>query len=164
MRLGTTTILLLLAIPSIALSDEISIRDTSGTVRSVAEVADGGNVEFTLTDAHGKPADGVAVTLTDESGDSDDEIAVGGLVLFEGLSPGIYTVSTTAPGITFTNIAISSTALVAGGTLGAGAAASGAGLSAGAIGVGGAVVAAGAAGAIAVSDDDSDDPALSPSS
>ncbi|MCB0334089.1 MAG: hypothetical protein KDD55_11355 [Bdellovibrionales bacterium] len=157
--------------PSFLIAEEISevtIKDTSGFTRAVSEIDGVGNVEFSLVDEAGTPAEGVEVTLTSaETGEVISAVAVNGAVIFDSVPPGIWTVASAAPEVTFTNVAIgSSAALVP--AAGAGVASlSSLGVSTGAVAAGG--VAAVGAGAAAVASSRSSDkkpttPPLSPSS
>lgn len=161
------TFLLLLAVylPSSVCAEELAIKDTAGNVRSVSEVTGNGTVEFTLVE-NGKPADGIEIILTSDSGESFTQVAAGGNAVFSELPPGVYTVASSSPSVTFTSVSITSSSLAGGGSLAAGSMASAGGVSAGAIAIGGAIVVGGSAAAIAISEDskDSDDPSLSPSS
>ena len=97
--------------------NQITIQDTAGFTRAVAEVGVSGRVEFALTDEHSKPADAIEVTLTNTaSGETLTAKSVNGVVTFENVAPGVWTVSTPVSGITFTNVALlaDSTRLLAG--------------------------------------------------
>ncbi|MCB0347175.1 MAG: carboxypeptidase regulatory-like domain-containing protein [Bdellovibrionales bacterium] len=99
---------------------DLLVKDTGGFTRASSSVEGSGSVEFTLVDAAGSPAEGVEVTLTNSlSGETLTAISSNGTVVFEGVAPGTWTVASTASGVTFTNVAITSTALAAGAGLGA---------------------------------------------
>ncbi len=141
---------------------EITIEDTSHIARASTAVDDYGKVEFALTDGTGAAAEGVPVTLTNTvTGEVLTATSFNGAAVFESVTPGVWTVATSAPGITFSNIAISTmTAVAAGGAAGVSAA----GLGLAAVGVGGsAAVAIGASEASKSNDEDNnDDPAPTP--
>ncbi len=86
---------------------DLTIQDTSGFTRSVADVGTSGKVEFVIADASAAPADGVEITLTNSS--THEVItarSVNGVVTFDNVAPGVWTVSTTTVGITFTSVTI----------------------------------------------------------
>ncbi len=111
-------------------TDQITIQDSGGFTRAASSVETTGKVEFTLVDSAGLPADGVPVTLTNSATGQTIVIdSAAGTATFDSLAPGVWTVSTTTPGVTFTNVAIvnalaasgvaaglGTTALVVGGT------------------------------------------------
>ncbi|MCB0311475.1 MAG: carboxypeptidase regulatory-like domain-containing protein [Bdellovibrionales bacterium] len=136
-------------------SSEISVLDSAGFTRAASEVEGLGDVEFNLLDAAGNPASGAEVTLTNTTtGEVLHAVSIEGSAVFEGVSPGVWTVTSTASGVTFTNVTITTaTAALAAG----GAAIGGGTLLAGTAATGGVI-----AGGVALADDD-DNP-LSPSS
>ncbi len=147
-------------------TEEITIKDTSGVPRAVSKVEGLGNVEFDLVTTAGDAAQGVEVSLTNATtGETIKAVAANGKVLFDGISPGTWTVASASKEVAFTGIAINSSAALA--PL-AGAAAAGGGLGLGggtAAAVGGAAVVGGGAVAIsAANDNDDSDSPLSPSS
>ena len=112
--------LLSLAAPALAEFQEVVIKDTGGIVRSVTEVQDASNVEFTVTDASGMPADGTEISLTNEStGTVLHGVSANGVVVFDKVEAGTWVVASSSPNITFTNILVSATYAAAG--LGSGA-------------------------------------------
>ncbi len=138
---------------------DIVIQDTSGFTRNTTSVEDFGKVEFSLTDAAGTPAEGAQISLTNTlDGQVLQAVSANGLATFESVAPGVWTVASTSPSVTFTGVVITSTALA--GTAVAGAA----GIIPIVVG-GGAAAAAVTGAAIAVSESDgnrSDDIPLSP--
>ena len=135
--------------------NQLTIQDSNGFTRAASSVETTGNVEFTLVDAAGAPAEGAEVSLVNAAtGEVVTAQSVGGTVVFSNVAPGVWTVSTTASGVTFTNVAIVNALAAAGATAGLGTAA---------LVVGGAGATAGAA--IAISDaTDGDSSDLSPAS
>jgi len=99
-----------------AKADEITIQDTSGFTRAVSAVDGTGVVEFAVVDSAGAAADGAAITLTNAvTGEVLTATASNGAVTFGAVGPGVWTVATSVPGITFTSASIAATAAVAGG-------------------------------------------------
>lgn len=153
------TKLLLIAAASICVrlpssfAADLTIQDTSGFSRAAAEVDGPGSVEFSVVTEGGALAEGVPVTLSNAAtGQILTATASNGIVTFQGVTPGVWTVATTAPGVTFTNVAIAS-AIAAGGVGATGALVP-------ALAIGG----AGAGAAVAVSNDDNNDEEISPAS
>ena len=148
---------LMAAAPTILRADAtVTIQDTSGFTRAVSDVETTGKVEFTLVDTQGAAANGVPVTLTNTATSQTLTVtATQGTATFEGLAPGIWTVSTTAPGITFTNVAVVNAVAAAG--------IAGAGIGTGALIAGGTAAAAGTTIAISNSSSGDNGAALSPS-
>ena len=144
-------------------TEEITIKDTSGFTRAVSQVDGLGNVEFNLLDAAGTPAEGIEVTLTAvESAETISAVAVNGSVVFESVPPGIWTVASSIPEVTFTNVAIGSSAALVPAAGAAGFAGLG-GLSTGTVAAGGVAVAGATTAAVASSrSDDSDEPTTPP--
>jgi hypothetical protein len=140
-------------------ASELTIQDTSGFTRASSEIEETGQIEFSLIDAAGSPAEGVEVTLTNTAtGETLTAASINGNVTFDGISPGVWTVSTTAQGVTFTNVTVLN-AMAVGGLAG-----SGIGTGAVLLGSTGAAV-GGAAIVHNISDgDSSDDAPLSPAS
>jgi hypothetical protein len=107
-----------LSLPQIsAAQTEVTIQDTSGFVRAVGDVGTSGKVEFALINDQSQPAEDVEVKLTNTAtGQVVTGRSVNGIVVFQNLAPGIWTVSTSTPGITFTNVAVvpESSTLIAG--------------------------------------------------
>lgn len=136
-----------------ARADEVTIQDTSGFTRAVSEVQGSGSVQFDLVGSAGAAADGVPVTLTNAAtGEVLTATSANGVVVFDGVTPGVWTVATTSPGVTFTSVSV------------LGAIGTGGGITAGALIPAVAVGGAGAAAAVAVSNDSNDDNEISPSS
>lgn len=168
--LTLASLTLLSAFPlSAAAQEEITIQDTQGFTRAVSEVDRSGDVSFDLINRDGVPPDGVEVTLANAAtGETLTAVSASGAVVFHSISPGVWTVATTVPGITFTNAAVTAAGAMgaaAGGTAAAVGLGGFGGAAAGttAVVVGGGVVAAGATAiAVANADDDDDDP-ISPS-
>lgn len=152
MRIVLNLMLGLLACVNFAAAEMLTIQDSSGFTRSAEEVGGPSRVEFSLTDGNGAPADGTEVTLTSSSGEVLRATAVGGVVVFDAVAPGLWVVATTSQGVVFTSVVLAG-GVVAGG-LGGG------------IGAGAAILAVGGgAVAIATSQNDSgDDADLSPAS
>ena len=137
-----------------SMAEEIVILDAENNIRAQAEVSSASDVEFSLTDENGDPADGFDVVLVNlETHQTLTRPVVSGTALFEDLPPGRWQVSSTVDFARFKAINI----------LGAGA-----GLATGgAAGVVAPLVIAGAAAAgpaVALSDSGSDHTPLSPSS
>ena len=132
-----------------------SLKNTGGFTRASSAVDESGSVEFSLVDDKGAAAEGVEVLLTNAAtAEVLTAVAANGSVVFEGVAPGVWTVASTAQGITFTNVAIASSAAAAAGAAGIGTAA--------AVGLGGTAV---AGTAIAVNEaNDSSSSSMSPSS
>ncbi|MBN8549918.1 MAG: carboxypeptidase regulatory-like domain-containing protein [Deltaproteobacteria bacterium] len=100
-----------------AMAEDLTVQDTSGFTRAASQVDGSSNVDFNLVDKSGNPADGVVVTLTNSAtGESLTATSVNGSVTFPGVTPGVWTVSTTSPGVTFTNVVVAS-AIATGSTL-----------------------------------------------
>jgi hypothetical protein len=144
------------------ISNEITIQDTSGTIRAQGDIeqANDGSVSMTVEDTvtGEAAADGIEITLTPVSGGAAiTGITSGGQVIFTGLAAGSYTVASTSA-ITFTSITVSTGAIAAGGIAAAGG-------SIAAVGSGVAGVAAVGGGSVALAstlDDSSDEAPLSP--
>ncbi len=129
----------------------ITIQDTSGFTRAVSEVQHLGKVEFNLVDDTGKPASGFSIQLLNSTtGETLSAEVLNGSAAIEGVSPGVWTVSTSAPGITFTSVTVTGLAVAGGGAT---ATLSGAAL----IALGGTAVAAGTTIAIVEANDNNDD-------
>ena len=140
--------------PATSLAQELSIKDTSGFTRAAAQVESAGRVQFTIVDQNGLPAEGVEVTLTNpDRSDVRRGNSVAGMVIFEDVGSGTWTVASTAQGITFTDVSIlTETAALAGlGSVGA---------------IGGAIVVGGTTAGVLASaaGDDDNDQVLSPAS
>lgn len=144
----------LLAFPCPLLAEELTVQDTSGFTRAASEIEGTGQVDFALVGSTGAAADGVVVTLTNAAtGEVLTATAASGTATFQGVTAGVWTVATAAPGVTFTSVSV-----IGGAAIGA------AGL--GSVAVGAAVVGGGgAAAAIGINEinDDNDDE-LSPAS
>ena len=137
---------------------DIVIQDTGGLTRNTTSVEDFGKIEFSLADAAGVPAEGAEISLTNSlTGEVLTTVSSNGLATFEAVAPGVWTVASASPTVTFTGVIVTSSALA--GTAVAGAA----GLAPLVIG-GGAAAAATTGIAVAASDDgsDSDEDPLSP--
>jgi hypothetical protein len=134
--------------------EEVTVQDTSGFTRATSSVDGTGSVEFNVATSTGTAADGATVTLTNAAtGEVLTGVTTGGVVTFQGVVPGVWTVATTSPGLTFTSVVVASTA------------AAGAGLTTAAI-VPAVIVGGGGAGAaIAINNaQDSNNDEISPSS
>ncbi len=143
----------LLALPCAVFAEELTVQDTSGFTRAASEVDGSGQVDFALVSETGAAADGAVVTLTNAAtGEVLTTTAVGGTASFQGVTAGVWTVATAAPGITFTSVSVIGGAAI--GAAGFGTAAIGAAV------VGG----GGAAAAIGINESKDDDDELSPSS
>ncbi|MBX7143241.1 MAG: hypothetical protein K1X79_02205 [Oligoflexia bacterium] len=143
---------LISASSAFAATEEVTIQDTSGFTRAASAVDGTGSVEFAVVDASGAAASGAVVTLTNAAtGEVLTATAANGLVAFPAVGPGVWTVATTASGITFTSATVA-TAAAATAAGGLGAAATGAAV------VGG----GGAAAAVGVASSNNDTPVLSP--
>lgn len=117
--LFTSTFLLaaLCAIPAAALDQQIIIQDSSGVPRSTSLVDGLGRVDFALVDEAGNPVDGAVVTLTNAAtGETLSASTRLGLVTFDNIAPGTWTVASTTPGVTFTNVSILAVSAGAAGT------------------------------------------------
>jgi len=136
----------------LAHSDELTIQDSSGFTRAAEDVQGSARVEFNVAGDTGAPASDVEVTLTSSTGEVIRAVANNGIVIFDSVAPGTWTVATNAPGIIFTNVAITG-GVVAAGTAG------GLALGAAALGVGGGTLAI-----IAANDDDDEGDEMSPAS
>lgn len=102
--------------PFAGFADDITIQDTGGFTRAASQVDGSSKVEFNLVDGSGSAADGVPVTLTNAAtGEVLHATSSAGAVSFEGVTGGVWTVSTTAPGVTFTNVIVASALPLAGG-------------------------------------------------
>lgn len=110
MKTRTPLILVLLAclVCTSAFADgEVTVQDSAGIVRGTASVEDLGQVRFQVENAQGLPADGAKITLTSaESGESFHAVSALGTVEFDGVAPGVWTVASETPGITFVDISI----------------------------------------------------------
>lgn len=127
-------------------NNSIIIKDTAGIIRANETVESSGNVDFSLVDASGAPAEGTEVTLVMEgTGTTLAASAQAGAVGFQGVTPGAWIVSSSTPGITFTNVSVLSTTAAAAAAGGATIA----GMSVAPVAIGGAAVAAGAGVAVA---------------
>ncbi len=147
---------ILIVSPQALALQEVTIKDTSGTVRNVTQIDEAANIEFSLTDAHGLPAQGAEVSLKNElTGEILKITAQHGTALFEGVQPGAWVVASSTSSITFTNIAVTSSAAIA--ASGAAAATGATFLGTGAMVGGGALVIGGTALAISESTDSSSD-------
>ena len=113
-------------------AQSLLITDCPGFTQAVPSVDPGSlsKVEFTVADAAGKAAEGVEVTLTNTAtGEVTTAVAKNGLVAFENVTAGTFSVSSSATGVTVGSASITSSvgAVAAGGAVaGAGAATGGA--------------------------------------
>lgn len=90
-----------------AQSNELVIRDTAGVVRNVTMAEGNAIVEFHVSDASGQPADGAEITLrNDSTGKSFNAVTANGVVRFEGIEPGPWVVASLSPNVTFTDILV----------------------------------------------------------
>jgi hypothetical protein len=133
-------------------ADPLIVQDTSGFTRAAEEVSAPARVEFAVSGPNVEAANGVEVTLTSTSGEVVRATAVNGVVVFDAVPAGLWTVGTESQGILFTNVAITG-GVVATGTVGG-------------VAIGAAAVAVAGGGAIAIvsATDDDDDEDLSPAS
>ena len=138
-------------------TEQIVIKDTGGVTRNMSEVETAGDVKFELVDASGQPANGAEVTLTNAAtGEVISGISVNGTVVFQGVAPGVWTVASVTPNVTFMGISVAGATAVAGAVGGTTVF----GLSIPAaigVGVGGSLAIAGASVAIVEAQDDDDD-------
>lgn len=152
-----------------ASSAELVIQDVSGIPRSLTEVGEAGQIEFQVAAANGAAAEGAEITLTNTlTGEVLKAASSQGIVTFQGVAPGVWTVASSTAGITFTNVTVIPAALAASGIAASGsglAIAGGSGITAGTAATG-AVALAGVGGATALASnelgDDSNDNELSP--
>ncbi len=145
--------------PHAALAEDIVIQDSSGVPRGTSSVDGLGRVDFAVVDAGGTPAEGAVVTLTNTvTGETLTSTSTAGAVGFENVGAGTWTVASSTPGLTFTNVTI--LAVSAGAAAGTGIAAS---TVLGVIGAGGAATAIGI-GVSDATDGKSSSSVLSPSS
>lgn len=102
--------------PRSLFADELSVKDTAGFTRAAAQVEANGRVQFTIVNEGGAPVDDVEVSLTNpQTGEVLRAKSVAGIVSFESVPAGVWTVATAAPGITFTDVSIiTETAVLAG--------------------------------------------------
>ena len=108
---------LLCAVPALATEESIVIQDSSGVPRSTSLVDGLGRVDFALVDTAGNPIDGAIVTLTNATtGETLSASTQLGLVTFDNIAPGTWTVASTTPGVTFTNVSILAVSAGAAGT------------------------------------------------
>jgi len=142
-----------LGLPTPFVSAELlTVQDTNGFTRAAEDVNQSARVEFSVTGPNGEAVSGTEVTLTSATGEVLYATATNGMVVFDSVAPGLWTVGTTSQGIIFTNVAITG-GVVAAGTLGG-------------VAIGAAAIAAAGGGAVAIasSNDDDDDADLSPAS
>lgn len=119
-RVFVLTVAAALSIPAVALCAEVTIQDTSGFTRAASQVEGPGKIEFSVLSSTGAAGDAIPVTLTNSAtGEVLTATSANGLVSFPSVSPGVWTVATTVPGATFTNVAIAS-AVATGGLASAG--------------------------------------------
>ena len=148
-----------------AASSTIEFKDTTGVPRNITDVETAGDVQFSVVDQSGLPANGAEITLTNEiTGEVISVVAANGIATFSGLAHGVWVVASSTSAITFTAVTVSAATAVAG-AFGGTAVLGMSVTSAAAAGVGAAAAIAG--GTIAISnaqddDDDEDEPALSP--
>lgn len=107
---------LFFSLPCFAKFEQLIIEDTSGVTRAIAEISDKGNVAFSITDKKGVELDNIEILLTNsQSGDTKSVLSKNGLVEFQNLTPGTWTVASTVDGVTFTNVTITAGAGTIGG-------------------------------------------------
>ena len=95
-------------------SRQIVVKDTGGITRNMSEVDTAGDLKFELVDASGQPANGAEVTITNEAtGEVISGVSVNGVVVFQGVAPGVWTVASTTPSITFMSIGVTGATAVA---------------------------------------------------
>lgn len=124
-----------------AQGSDLIVQDTSGVTRAASDVGNEGSVQFQVTDAAGSALDGAEVTLKNAvTGEAFSAVSTNGVVAFENLAPGTWTVASATPGVTFANVTISSMSAIGGG-IAAGTAGGLAGLSGTTLAVGGVAVA-----------------------
>lgn len=137
-RISLTALLVLAAIPARAENAGIVIQDSGGIPRGSSPVEGLGRVDFAVVDAAGQPAEGAVVTLTNTvTGETLTASSVSGMVSFDNIAAGTWTVASSSPGLTFTNVSILAVSAGAAGTTLA------AGTALGIIGTGGAATAVG---------------------
>jgi hypothetical protein len=114
--IGILLLLIGIALPGRVYSnlEEIIIVDVNQITRASSVVERSGSIEFSLTDPKGDPADGVEVLLKNmETGEVIKRTSISGLVVFNGIAPGIWEVSSTANWATFANVSITSGSVAA---------------------------------------------------
>ena len=113
--LALATACVLLPFSAFANTEQMVIKDTSGITRNMSEVEAAGDIKFELVDASGQPANGAEVTLTNAAtGEVITGVSANGVVVFQGVAPGVWTVASTTPSVTFMSIGVTSGAAVAG--------------------------------------------------
>jgi hypothetical protein len=128
----------------------IVVKDTSGFTRAEESISSQfGSIEFSVLNELGNPSEGATITLTSEAtGEVVETVSVGGKATFNNILPGVYVVSSSEVGLTFTTVSI----------MGGASGISFWPATAGALGIGGATV-----GIIELTDDDKNT-VMSPSS
>ncbi len=113
-----SAILLIGLAPAAAVAEDLTIQDTGGFTRAASQIDGNSKVEFDLIDSLGNAPDGVPVTLTNAAtGEVLTASSSSGAASFQGVTPGVWTVSTTSAGVTFTNVTVAS-AIATGSSLG----------------------------------------------
>lgn len=89
-------------------AEEITILDSAGFSRAAGEIETSETeVQFNLQTEQGTPANGVEVQLTNATtGEALTAVSRSGTVVFPKVSGGVWTVSTSVPGVTFTGTEI----------------------------------------------------------
>lgn len=95
-------------------AQSLTIKDTSGEARFVGELSDLGTIEMEVS-LSGQPAHGTEVYLQNEgTGETVRAVTENGIVRFEGLTAGSWTVSSADPALVFSSISVVSGTAVAG--------------------------------------------------
>lgn len=124
-----------------AVAEDLTIVDVQGTAQHVAEIDSTGNVQFSLVDSVGRPAQGIEVSLRNTLTEEILTTTVqDGVALFESIPPGTWEVASSANWATFTQVGVTEVAAIA----------SAGGVTAGGIGVGSLATGAAAIGGGAV--------------
>ena len=136
---------------------ELIIKDTSGVVRNVTQVEGEAAVEFRVADSNNMPADAAQIILRNlDTGEILTAESKQGVVVFDGVGPGTWEVSSASSAIIFDGITVTAaSSFLAGGSLATGL---------GALAGFGALTGATIAIANATEGDPGDDGPLSPSS
>lgn len=109
-------------IPVQAGAEQITVLDANGITRAAGKIDGMGRLEFSLVDAHGLPADGIQVSLTNTTtGETLHAVAANGRVVFDAVGPGAWTVATDGLGVTFVGVEVGTAASAVAGMAGAGA-------------------------------------------
>jgi hypothetical protein len=91
---------------------DVTIQDVNGFTRAVAQVDGTGKVEFTVNDSNGEALDGAVIILSNSAtGETLTSTSVGGIVTFDSVTPGIWTVTSESSGVTFASAIITGAAV-----------------------------------------------------